>query len=70
MTVGDDAGRIESAIDESDQLLRNLAEPIRSRPDLLLLDGDRTVRDTLCHVTQTHPRWIQAALAADPEERP
>jgi hypothetical protein len=50
MTISDDGGRIDAAIDESEQLLRNLAEPIRNRPDTSLLEGDWTVRDTLCHV--------------------
>jgi hypothetical protein len=50
MTRGDDAGRIGVAIDESEQLLRRLAAPIRECPDTPLLEGEWTVRDTLCHV--------------------
>jgi hypothetical protein len=50
MTTGEDTRRIDAAIDESEHVLRNLAEPIRRRPDTPLLEGDWTVRDTLCHV--------------------
>jgi hypothetical protein len=50
MTSGDDAGRIGAAIDESERLLRRLAAPVRERPDTPLLEGEWTVRDTLCHV--------------------
>ncbi|MBV9359130.1 MAG: maleylpyruvate isomerase N-terminal domain-containing protein [Chloroflexi bacterium] len=50
MTIPEDARRIDAAIDASEQLLRNLVEPIRARPETPLLDGDWTVRDALCHV--------------------
>jgi len=50
MTSGEDAHRIDAAIDESEQLVRNMAGPIRNRPDTPLLEGAWTVRDTLCHV--------------------
>ncbi len=50
MTTGEDARPIDAAIDESEQLLRRLAGPIGRGPDTPLLDGDWTVRDTLCHV--------------------
>jgi hypothetical protein len=41
---------IVAAIDESEARLQSLAERLRSRPHTPLVEGDWTVRDTLCHI--------------------